>query len=77
VAAFREALRFRTFEAAPLGYAETQRNLGLVRRDLGDLPAVIACLREAERYYRQMDHVDQADEIQRWIDDAEERLGEE
>ncbi len=76
VAAFREALRFRTFEAAPLGYAETQRNLGLVRRDLGDLPAVIACLREAERYYRQMDHVDQADEIQRWIDDAEERLGE-
>ncbi len=71
VTAYEQALRFRTPEAAPLDYAMTQRNLGIAHEDLGDLPAAVACWREAERYYRQMGAVEDADLMLRWIADAE------
>ncbi len=68
--AYREALRFWTPQSAPLGYAGTQANLGIAQVELGDLPAAIACWREAERYFRQMGAVEDADKMVRWIADA-------
>jgi tetratricopeptide (TPR) repeat protein len=53
---YREALRFRTPEAAPLDYAQTQNNLGNAYRNLptGDraanLEQAIQCYREALRF---------------------------
>ncbi len=71
VDAFIEALRFYTPEAAPLAYATTQHGLGIVQKELGDLPAAVACWQEAERYYRQMGAVDDADLMLQWIARAE------
>jgi hypothetical protein len=51
----------------------TQRNMGITHEDLGNLPAALACWREAERYYRQMGHVGDADEMLRRIAEAEGR----
>jgi tetratricopeptide (TPR) repeat protein len=53
---YREALRFRTPEAAPLDYATTQNNLGIAYRNLptGDraanLEQAIQCYQEALRF---------------------------
>jgi len=74
VAAYQAALIYRTPSAAPLDYAMTQRNLGITYEDLGDLPAAIACWREAEIYYRQMDAIENADLMLRWIANAEAKL---
>jgi tetratricopeptide (TPR) repeat protein len=75
--AFREALRFRTPDAAPLDYAQTQANLGIALEDTGDLRGAVACWREAERYYRQMDAIEAANLMLRWIERAEQRLRDE
>src|SRR5690606_34503259 len=72
VNAYKEALRFLTPEAAPYNHAKAQRGLGILYEDLGDLPAAIACWREAERYYRQMGQVQDADKMLRWIAAAEQ-----
>jgi predicted ATPase len=71
IAAFEAAPVYYTPQSAPLAYAMTQRNMGITHEDLGNLPAALACWREAERYYRQMGHVEEADKMLRWIGDAE------
>ncbi len=53
--ALEETLRFWTPKTAPIDYADSNKSLGLRYEDLGDLPAAIACWREAETYYRKMD----------------------
>ena len=35
------------------------------------MSAAVACWREAERYYREMGYVEDADEMLRWIAEAE------
>ncbi len=75
IAAYQQALIYRTPEAAPLDYATTQRNLGIAYEETGDLPQAIACWREAEKYYRQMGMVDDADLMLEWIAEAEGQLG--
>ncbi len=67
VDAYTEALRFYTADAAPLDYAMTQYNLGVTLLDSGDLVGAIACWRAAERYYRQMNAIDDADRVLRMI----------
>ncbi|MGH2717349.1 MAG: hypothetical protein ACRDJU_02065 [Actinomycetota bacterium] len=61
VAAYREALRFHTAEAAPLAYAMTQNNLGATLGDLAGslagearqagLEEAVAAYRQALRFY--------------------------
>jgi tetratricopeptide (TPR) repeat protein len=70
IAACTEALRYYTPESAPLDYAMTQANMGMVYVELGDLPGAITCWRKAERYFRQMGAVVNADLMLRWIADA-------
>jgi tetratricopeptide (TPR) repeat protein len=72
--AFREALRFYTPDAAPLAYAQTQANLGVALEHSGDLRGAVACWREAERYYRQMDAIEAANLMLRWIEYTEQHL---
>ena len=62
MAAFEAALVYRTAQTRAAGLRQTQWNLGIVYEDLGDLPAAIACSREAETYYRLMGYVDRADD---------------
>lgn len=54
--------------------ATTQVNLGLAHEESGNLPAAIACWREAAAYYKQMGYIDHADEMRRWIDMAEDQM---
>ena len=58
VAAYQEALRFRTPERAPLSYAGTQNNLGTAYRDLAahqdpleSLTKAVAAYQEALRFF--------------------------
>lgn len=74
VDAYHEALRFLTSTAAPYNYPKVQRHLGMAYKDLDDLPAAIACWREAAIYYRQMDAIDNANLMLRWIAKAEANL---
>ncbi|MBZ0280423.1 MAG: TIR domain-containing protein [Anaerolineae bacterium] len=67
-------LEYWTPETAPLEYATLQQGRGLAYEDLDDLAAAIACWREAAIYYRQMEAIDKADEMLRWIADAEAKL---
>jgi hypothetical protein len=71
IAAFQADLVYRTPEAAPLAYAMTQRNLGIAHEDSGDLRAAVACWREAERYYRLMEMVENADMVLAWIGEVD------
>jgi tetratricopeptide (TPR) repeat protein len=75
IAAYQAALVYQTPAAAPRDYAQTQRNLGLAYQDLGDIPSAIICWREAEKYYRQMGYIEDADLMLRWLTDAEGKLG--
>jgi tetratricopeptide (TPR) repeat protein len=70
VECFQNALVHYTPEAAPLNYAMTQRNLGIAHKDLGEIDPAIACWREAERYYRLMEDIENADLMRQWIIDA-------
>ena len=74
IAAFEESLKYRTPQAAPLDYASTQRSQGNTYEECSDLLTAIKCWREAERYYRQMDHVTEADRMLEWIAKAEAKL---
>jgi len=74
IVCYQAALQYYTPSAAPLDYAMTQRNVGLVYEDSDNLPAAIVCWREAEIYYRQMDAIDDADKMLRWIANAEAQL---
>jgi tetratricopeptide (TPR) repeat protein len=74
IAAYTEALRFYTPDAAPLDYAMTQNGLGIALEDSGDLAAAVRCWREAEHYYRAMGDAASADRVRAWIADAERRL---
>ncbi|MBZ0280816.1 MAG: toll/interleukin-1 receptor domain-containing protein [Anaerolineae bacterium] len=74
IACYQAALKYRTPILAPLSYANTQLNLGLTYEDLDDLNAAIACWREAEIYYRQMEAFEDADKMLRWIAAAEAKL---
>ncbi|MBZ0281308.1 MAG: TIR domain-containing protein [Anaerolineae bacterium] len=71
---YQVALEYYTPSAAPLDFAMTQRNLGIAYEKLDYLPATIACWREAEIYFRQMDHIEDADLMLRWIAEAEAQL---
>ncbi|MEO8396153.1 MAG: tetratricopeptide repeat protein [Chloroflexota bacterium] len=73
--AHQEALRFYTPDSAPLEYATTQANLGLILEDSGDLSAALVCWREAEKYYRAVGYIEDADQMRRLIDDREAELG--
>jgi tetratricopeptide (TPR) repeat protein len=68
ITAYEAALEYRTPQAAPVDYAQTQLNLALTYKKLGDLPSAIACGNEAERYYRQMDMLAEADLMLEWIE---------
>ncbi len=70
ITAYTEALRFRTPETAPLDYARTQANLGIVQKKLGDLSSAITCWREAERYFRQLGWINDADKMLTRIADS-------
>ncbi len=74
IAAYEQALIYRTPQTAPLAYAMTQRNLGIAHEDAGDLRAAVACWRAAEKYYRLMDAVADADLMLRHIRRLEARL---
>ncbi|MCL4250146.1 MAG: TIR domain-containing protein [Anaerolineae bacterium] len=71
IKAYREALRFLTPEQAPYNHAKAQRHLGMALELRGDMPAAVACWREAERYYRIMGYIEDADKMLRGIADAE------
>jgi len=71
---YQAALQYYTPSAAPMDYAMTQANLGITHEDLGGLNTAIACWREAAIYYRQMDAIDNADLMLRWIANAEAKL---
>lgn len=71
VDAYIEALRFRTPATAPLGHAMTQANLGVARKELGDIKAATDCWHEAEKYFRQVGAVKEADRMLQWIKGAE------
>ncbi|MEP7288768.1 MAG: hypothetical protein ABI947_23700 [Chloroflexota bacterium] len=74
IAAYKATLVYRTPHSAPLDYARTQYNLGLVQEDLGDLSAAIICWGEAEKYYRRMGDIDNANMMLRWITAADKLL---
>ena len=69
--AYQQALQYRTPQTAPLDYAMTQANLGIAYEHSENLPAAIACWREAEKYFRQMGYIEDADLMLRWIARAE------
>jgi hypothetical protein len=70
IAAYEQALRFRTPEAAPLDHAMTQNNLGIALKESGDLPGAIRCWCAAAQYYRAMGAADKAGLMQQWVTDA-------
>jgi hypothetical protein len=71
IVAYSEALRYYTPDVSPLKYAMAQANLGIAYKELGDRQAAVACWREAEKYFRQMDMVEDAARMLEWIKDAE------
>ena len=74
IAAYSEALRFRPPDAAPLDYARTQANLGIVYEDLDDLPQAITCWREAARVAGDVGDEARAAKYTRWADDTQATL---
>jgi hypothetical protein len=68
-------MRFHTPVTYPTGYAKAQHGLGVTHYDSGDLPAAIICWREAEKYYRLMEFIEDADKMLSWIADGEAQLG--
>jgi tetratricopeptide (TPR) repeat protein len=74
IACYQDALIYRTPTSAPLDYAMTQHNLGIAYEESGDLMAALAAWHEAELYYRQIGHVQDANLMLAWIDDGEARL---
>ncbi len=67
IAAYQKALIYWTPDTAPLNYAMTKANLGVAYRDLGEKDQAIACWHEAEKYFRQMGYVRDADNMLRAI----------
>jgi tetratricopeptide (TPR) repeat protein len=63
IAAYEQALQYRTPQAAPLDWVMTQTNLRLVLWNMDDRAGACAAWAKGERYYRQMGDVEQADAI--------------
>jgi tetratricopeptide (TPR) repeat protein len=61
VECYQRALEHYTPDAASLGYAATQDNLGLAYKKLKDKDKARAAFQEAEHYFRQMGDVDNAE----------------
>jgi hypothetical protein len=53
----------------------TQANLGITYKDSGELRVAVACWRQAERYYRLMEMVEDAEMVLAAIGKVEARLG--
>jgi len=70
ITAYEAALVYRTPQTAPLGFARTQANMGVIHQELSELDAACACWREAERYFRQIGYLADADKMLRWMDEA-------